>query len=262
MPPLPPPQNPNAALNVSAACCPVWACAAADPWLHASTAAWLAWNLVPSCWQMKSETTLMFCADPCVNSVLSAGSKLSSLRPSKPAPKTTVGLVAVPRSRLDVLSAAAAAAAAAGTAEEEEEEEAAAAAAAVELLELALALGSAAAAAASPAQSAAAGAALAAEEGDDEAAETPATAASISAAVASSTSRFWLKMHPSASFASSHELPAPVVSPTWPGLKVPDLSATCGSPPMEAICLASSRVMFLLVAAALSEAGSWLGVVG
>ena len=42
---------------------------------------------------------------------------------------------------------------------------------------------------------------------EPDAAETPATAALISSAVASGTSRFWEKMHPWASFASSQVLP-------------------------------------------------------
>lgn len=47
----------------------------------------------------------------------------------------------------------------------------------------------------------------------DEPAETPATAAVISAAVASSTMRFCEKMQPSTSSATSQVFPAPVVSP-------------------------------------------------
>lgn len=42
-----------------------------------------------------------------------------------------------------------------------------------------------------------------------------ATAASISSAVASSTRRFWVKMQPSGSSASSQVLPAPVASPIY-----------------------------------------------
>ena len=85
---------------------------------------------------------------------------------------------------------------------------------------------------------------------------TPATAALISSVVASSTSRFCVKMQPSWSFASSHELPFAVGSPIWPGANVPDMRASVGSPPTDAICFASSSVMALFVAAALSEAGS------
>ena len=42
-----------------------------------------------------------------------------------------------------------------------------------------------------------------------------------------------------------------------PGAKVPALRACCGSPAMDAICLANSRVTALLLAAALGEAGSY-----
>ena len=65
-----------------------------------------------------------------------------------------------------------------------------------------------------------------------------------------------MKMQPSWSFASSHELPFAVGSPIWPGANVPDMRASVGSPPTDAICFASSSVMALFVAAALSEAGS------
>jgi hypothetical protein len=44
------------------------------------------------------------------------------------------------------------------------------------------------------------------------AAPDPAAAAEISAAVASSTRRFWVKMHPSGSSVVSHVLPLPVLS--------------------------------------------------
>lgn len=85
---------------------------------------------------------------------------------------------------------------------------------------------------------------------------TPATAALISSVVASSTRRFCVKMHPIGSFASSHELPLAVGSPIVPGANVPDMRASVGSPPMDAICFASSSVMALFVAAAPVEAGS------
>lgn len=87
-------------------------------------------------------------------------------------------------------------------------------------------------------------------------ADTPETAALISSAVASSTSRFCVKMQPSGSFASSHVLPFAVASSRLPGANVPDFSASCGSPPTAAICFASSRTIALLVAAAPGEAGS------
>ena len=54
---------------------------------------------------------------------------------------------------------------------------------------------------------------------------TPATAAFISPAVVSSTSRFWEKIHPGSSSAVSHVFPLPVASFTSPGANVPDLSA-------------------------------------
>ena len=85
---------------------------------------------------------------------------------------------------------------------------------------------------------------------------TPATAASISSAVASSTSRFWVKIQPGSSSRVSHVFPLAVGSLTSPGAKVPDLRASWGSPPTEAICLASSRVIALFLAAASGEAGS------
>ena len=85
----------------------------------------------------------------------------------------------------------------------------------------------------------------------------PATAALISAAVASSTKRFCVKMHPVGSLVVSHEFPFAVGSPKVPGANVPDLRASWGSPPTAAICLASSRVIALLTAAALVDAGSW-----
>ncbi len=91
--------------------------------------------------------------------------------------------------------------------------------------------------------------------------ETPATAALISSAVASSTRRFCVKMQPFGSLASSQELPLPVLSLRSPGANVPDLSASSGSPPTDAICLASSRTIALLVAAALGDAGSWCCVI-
>lgn len=54
---------------------------------------------------------------------------------------------------------------------------------------------------------------------------TPATAALISSAVASSTSKFWVKIHPGSSSAVSHVLPLAVASFTSPGANVPALSA-------------------------------------
>lgn len=56
-------------------------------------------------------------------------------------------------------------------------------------------------------------------------ASVPATAAPISSAVASSTSRFWVKMQPGSSSRVLQELPAAVESSISPGAKVPDLRA-------------------------------------
>lgn len=82
------------------------------------------------------------------------------------------------------------------------------------------------------------------------------TAALISAAVASATRRFCVKIHPMGSLVVSHVLPLAVESFKFPGANVPDLRASCALPPTLAICLASCRVMALLTAAALVEAGS------
>lgn len=194
---------------------------------------------------MKLLMTLMLSAEPCVKSAVLAGSKLSSFLPSKPAPKTMVGSEQEPKSRSELLAAAPPDDAAALVA-------AAVAAAAAAVVEEALA------AQAEPAVAleAAAAAVVAEDEATLALEETPATAAVISSAVASSTSLFWVKMQPTASLASSQTFPAAVGSPILPGANVPAFKAVCGSPPMEAICLASSRVIALLVAAALSEAGS------
>ena len=85
----------------------------------------------------------------------------------------------------------------------------------------------------------------------------PATAALISSAVASGTSKFCEMIHPTGSFWSSHVFPFAVGSPMVPGLKVPLRIASVALPPTLAICWARARVMALLVAAAPSEAGSW-----
>lgn len=61
---------------------------------------------------MKPVMTLILSAEPCVNVAVSAGSKLSSLRPSKPAPKTMVELEQEPRLRFEAPTAAAGVAAA------------------------------------------------------------------------------------------------------------------------------------------------------
>lgn len=135
---------------------------------------------------MKSAMTPMFSADPWLNVVSSAGSNESSLRPSKPGPKTMKGELPlqVPRSRVLVVGVV--------FEEEEEEEEglvvgfAAAQADAVVV----------AAVAAAVAVAVAVAAALTAIPAD-------ATAALISSAVTSGTRRFCVKMHPSASFGSS-----------------------------------------------------------
>lgn len=88
-------------------------------------------------------------------------------------------------------------------------------------------------------------------------AATPATAASISAAVASSRSKFSVKIHPGSSSTVSQLLPLAVGSFTSPGANVPDLRASWGSPPIDAICFANSRVTALFFAAAPGEAGSY-----
>lgn len=87
--------------------------------------------------------------------------------------------------------------------------------------------------------------------------EMPATAALISSTVASGTRRLSVKMHPKASLASSQVFPFPVGSPMVPGANVPELRASVALPPTDAICLANSRTMALLIDAALSEAGSY-----
>lgn len=87
-------------------------------------------------------------------------------------------------------------------------------------------------------------------------AATPATAALISASVASSTKRFCVKIHPFKSVATSQVFPLAVGSPIVPGANVPDLRASVGVPPTDAICFASSNTIALLTAAALVEAGS------
>lgn len=66
---------------------------------------------------------------------------------------------------------------------------------------------------------------LASDAEDPAGASVPATAASISSAVASSTSRFWVKMQPGSSSRVLQELPAAVGSSTSPRAKVPDLRA-------------------------------------
>lgn len=66
-----------------------------------------------------------------------------------------------------------------------------------------------------------------------------------------------MKIHPVGSVEVSHVFPFAVGSPSVPGANVPDLRASWGSPPTAAICLASSRVIALLTAAALVDAGSW-----
>jgi hypothetical protein len=64
-------------------------------------------------------------------------------------------------------------------------------------------------------------------------------------------------MQPTGSSVVSQVLPLPVLSFRLPGANVPDFSASCALPPIEAICLASARVMALLTAAALVDAGSY-----
>lgn len=141
---------------------------------------------------MKPVMTLILSAEPCVNVAVSAGSKLSSLRPSKPAPKTMVESEQEPRSRFEAPTAAAGVAAAVS----------------LEAAEARQALAVLFAAAA------------------EVAAAIPATVALISPAEAFSTSRFCVKMQPSVSFWTSQVLPAPVLSSRLPGAKVPNLRAS------------------------------------
>ena len=54
----------------------------------------------------------------------------------------------------------------------------------------------------------------------------------------------------------SQVFPFPVLSFKLPGANVPDWSATRGSPPTLAICLASSNAIFLFKSFAPAEAGS------
>src|SRR3569833_3177324 len=85
----------------------------------------------------------------------------------------------------------------------------------------------------------------------------PATADEISSTETSRTSSRSLKMQPGSSFSVSQELPLAVGSLTSPGAKVPLSRARRGAAPIAASCLASSSAIFLLVAAAPADAGSW-----
>lgn len=118
---------------------------------------------------MKLVMTPIFCADPWLKLALLAGWKLFSLRPSKPGPKTMVGFEQLPR-----LSAEFTATGAAGVGEEE-------AGAGQFAAEVGAGVGTGAGAGAA----------------------APPAAAAISAAVASLTRRFWVKMHPVGSLATS-----------------------------------------------------------
>lgn len=140
---------------------------------------------------MKPVMTLILSVEPCVNVAVSAGSKLSSLRPSKPAPKMMVGSEQEPRSGFEAPTAAAGVAAAVSLETAEARQALAVLFAAAEV-----------------------------------AAAIPATAALISSAEASSMSRFCVKMQPSVSSWTSQVLPAPVLSSRLPGAKVPDLRAS------------------------------------
>jgi hypothetical protein len=93
-------------LNESAAACPDNDDAAVAALLHVSIVDWGALQGLFSWPQIKSATTAIPSADPWLKVVLSAGSKESVLRPSKPAPKTIKGdaLLQEPRSRLLVLA--------------------------------------------------------------------------------------------------------------------------------------------------------------
>jgi hypothetical protein len=136
--------------------------------------------------------TPIFNAEPWLKSASLAGSKLSSVLPSKPAPNTIVGFEQLPKSRFDELLAAVAGA---------EFPEAAGAEFPVLLLEAVDAF---------PAPVVFAvllllDAALAEFDAVlvEVVAAPPLTAALISSAVASSTSKFCVKIHPVASFATS-----------------------------------------------------------
>ena len=123
---------------------------------------------------MKLVMTPIFCADPWLKLALLAGSKLFSLRPSKPGPKTMVGFEQLPR-----LIAGFTTTGVVGV-----EEEAGAGQFAAEV---------------------GAGVGTGAGAGAGAGAAAPPAAAAISAAVASLTRRFWVKMHPVGSLATSPE---------------------------------------------------------
>lgn len=65
---------------------------------QASRAAASALHLEASCWQMKSEMTLMFKADPWLKSALLTAWKEASLRPSSPTANWTAGFEHEPKS--------------------------------------------------------------------------------------------------------------------------------------------------------------------
>lgn len=93
-------------MNESAAACPDNDEAAEAALLHVSIVDCGALQGLFSWPQIKSATTAIPRADPWLKVALSAGSKESVLRPSKPAPKTMKGdeLLQEPRSRLLVLA--------------------------------------------------------------------------------------------------------------------------------------------------------------
>lgn len=161
---------------------------------------------------------------------VSAGSKESSFLPSKPGPNTMPGLLHDPKSRSPV--------------------------AAVVVASVLFTKGALADTALDTGTPLAAAVEIGALAGVAPVDAEP-TAASISAAVTSATSKFCEKIYPSASFASLHEFPFPVLSVTEPGAKVPLCMAVWGSPPTEAICIASASAISLFVAAAFAEAGSY-----
>lgn len=176
--------------RTSAAAWPVWLEAAVSAEVQAALVEALALQDVLNCPQMKEAMIPMLSAEPWLKSERLDGSKESSVRPSKPAPKTMDGSEQEPKSSAEVLAAPVATAEAAAVADTAGQSEAA---------ETALATADEA-----TADEATGEAALVLL---DALAVTPATAALTSAAVASSTNKFWVKMQPVVSSAVSQVCP-------------------------------------------------------
>lgn len=83
---------------MSAAACPFCAEAAVDAAVHALTVSAAALHLVSSCWQTKSEMTLMASADPWLKLVWSTAAKACSLGRSFCVPKVMAGSLHEPKS--------------------------------------------------------------------------------------------------------------------------------------------------------------------